>query len=99
MEIIDPRTITGADWPGLQVLVVFLWLVVIFNVSFAFAMLFGHAILPSLIATGHIPQRLRNLRPVLTLLALVALVASLFVVSNWVLGLLVVYNIYPKRLL
>ena len=96
MQPIDPRAITAADWPGFEALVTFLWLLVIFNVGFAGAMLFGHAVVPSLITTGHIPQRLGNFRPLLTVLGFLSLLVAFFVLFSWVSGLPVVYNIYPK---
>ena len=98
MEPIDPRAITGADWPGLQALVTFLWLFVIFNVGFAGAMLLGHAVVPSLIVTGHIPQRLGNFRPLLTILGFLSLLVALFFLFSWVFGIPIVYDVYPKRM-
>ena len=99
MEPIDPRVITGADWPGFQALVILLWLFVIFNVGFAGAMLLGHAVVPSLITTGHIPQRLGNFRPLLTILGFLSLLVALYVLFSWVSGMAVVYDVYPKRLI
>lgn len=99
MEFFDPKTITGADWPNISILVTFLWLVVIFNVGFAFAMLIGHAVIPSLIATGHIPSRFRNFSPLLTVAGFIALVVALLVVANWLFGLQAVYGVYPKQLI
>lgn len=99
MEFIDPRTITGADWPGIELLVYLLWGLVVINVSFAFSMLVAHAVIPSMVATGHIPSRVLSFRPLLTVLAFLFLVAALFIVSSWVFNLKAVYGVYPKALI
>lgn len=98
MEPIDPKTITGLDWPGFQALVTFLWLLVIFNVGFAGAMLFGQGVIPSLITTGHLPRGLGNYRPLLILLGFLSLAVAVFVLLSWFGSLPVVYEIYPTRL-
>lgn len=98
-EAFDPRTITGGDWSHISALVFFLWLVVIFNVSFAFAILFGHAVIPSLTATGHIPAVFHRIRPFFYVLGLIALGVSVVVIANWLIGMGTVYDIYPKRLI
>lgn len=99
MEYVDPRTITGQDWPGLQLLVYLLWGFVIFNVGFAFFMLFGHAIIPSLIATGHLPRRFHNIRPIIYVVGVGIFLAAVVLISSWVFNLTTVYQVYPKRLL
>ena len=98
-EAFDPRTITGGDWSKISALVFFLWLVVIFNVGFAFAMLFGHAVIPSLTATGHIPAVFHRIRPFFYVLGLISLGLAVVVIANWLFGLGAVYDIYPKRLI
>lgn len=99
MQPIDPRTITGADWPDISLLVTFLWVVVVFNIGFAFAMLIGHAVIPSMIATGHIPSRLHSLRPFLYAAGLAALLVVIFIVSNWVVRLPIIFDVYAKKLI
>ena len=95
----DPRTITGADWPGIEALVRFLWMVAILNVVLAFSMLLAHAVVPSFIATRQIPRVLRSIRPFLTVGALVAFAGTTFALLSWAGTLGVIYDIYPKRLI
>ena len=99
MEPIEPRAITGIDWSVLPWLVYALWGVVIFNVLFAGAMLLGHAVLPSLMATGHIQLRFQRVRPILYILGLGALLVSIIIVVSFVATLPIVYDLYPKRLI
>lgn len=96
--MIDPRTITSADWPSLANLVTLLWVMVVCNVGFATFLLLSHAVAPSLMATGHLKPALAKLRPVLYLAGFVCLAVTALAVLNWVGGLSVVYSIYPRRL-
>lgn len=96
---VDPRTIAGTDWPGIEALVQFLWIVAILNVVLAFCMLLAHAVVPSLIATVHIPRGLRSIRPFLTIGALVAFAGTTFALVSWLGQLGVIYYIYDKRLI
>lgn len=96
---IDPHTIVGADWPDIEALVRFLWMIAIFNVVLAFCMLLAHAVVPSFIATRQIPRGLRSIRPFLTIGALVAFAGTTFALLSWVGTLAVIYDIYPKRLI
>lgn len=96
---IDPHTIAGADWPDIEALVRFLWMIAIFNVVLAFCMLLAHAVVPSLINTVQIPRGLRSIRPFLTIGALVAFAGTTFALLSWVGTLDVIYDIYPKRLI
>lgn len=95
----DPRTITGADWPGIEALVRYLWMIAIFNVVLAFCMLLAHAVVPSLVASVQIPRGLRSIRPFLTIGALVAFAGTTFALLSWVGVLSVIYSIYDKRLI
>lgn len=96
----DPlRTITSADWQDLAFLVQLLWFLVILNVGVGFLMLLAHAVIPSMVATGHISRRLRSTRPILTLVALVLFAGTLFVLYNWVTYMATPYTIYPHRLI
>ncbi len=102
MEHVDPRAITGFDWPFIASLVNFptgLWGLVFFNYSFASLMLLAHVIIPSLVATGHIPVSLQRARPVLTVVGALCLVGSACVMVNFINTLPIIYDIFPERLL
>ena len=99
MEPIDPRAITGQDWVVLPSLVSFLWLLLIFNVGFAGSMLLAHIAIPSLIETTHLPAEMSKARPVLTVIGLLSLSASVFMVLSWLGVLPIIYDVYPKLLI
>ena len=50
----DPQYITGETWSEIGSWLKFLWLFLLFSVGFGFNFLMAHAIIPSLIVTGHI---------------------------------------------
>lgn len=82
----DPSFITSAEWSQVGTLLKFLWGFLLFVVAFALTMLLAHALLPSLLSSGHVPDelidRVRKGRPLLYLLGLTALViAALFMVA------------------
>ncbi|MBI4308343.1 MAG: hypothetical protein HY684_06010 [Chloroflexi bacterium] len=74
---IDPRAIFSADWSQLATVTFFLFAFVFFVVLFAFSLLLAHAVLPSLILTGHVAPRANGIRPVLYILAVVFFLAAL----------------------
>ena len=56
----DPEPLTKIDWTHLGTALHFVWLFVISVVGFASMMLLAHAVIPSLLNSGHIPEGLRN---------------------------------------
>lgn len=59
----DPAYITTQIWSDLSIVLRFLWLWVLFIVVFAGNMLVAHALIPSLVASEHLPSRMSRLRP------------------------------------
>ena len=88
----DPSYITHANWADLGNLLVFLWLLVLVVIGFAGSTLLAHGIIPSLTASGDLPdQGLLKLRPLLyagavLLLALVGVLMRLIIPQADVLG-------------
>jgi hypothetical protein len=58
----DPVYITSEDWRDIGNLLTFIWLILLFAIGFGFNFLMAHAIIPSLIGSGHLPQRLNKAR-------------------------------------
>tara|TARA_B100000029_G_C17526584_1_gene941844 strand:- start:170 stop:460 length:291 start_codon:yes stop_codon:yes gene_type:complete len=58
----DPQYITGETWSEIGSWLKFLWLFLLFSVGFGFNFLMAHAIIPSLIITGHIPSSINRFR-------------------------------------
>ena len=58
----DPNPLTQANWNQLALAAMMLFAFLFFMVNFAAAMLLGHAIIPSMVSSGHIPRFLEKAR-------------------------------------
>ncbi len=84
----DPAFVTNDIWHDISGMLRFLWVYVLFIIGFAFNLLIAHAIIPSLVGSGQVSERIEKLRPafylasaVLLVFALAALVTSLLQVD------------------
>ena len=57
----DPSRLTFVNWSDTSVILIFIWLFVISVIAFASAMLLAHAVIPSLLESGHVPEGMRSL--------------------------------------
>ena len=73
----DPAFVTNEIWHNISGMLRFLWVYVFFIIGFALNLLIAHAIIPSLVGSGQIPERIANLRPVFYLASGGALVFAL----------------------
>ena len=96
---IDPKTIDASQWSGFANLISFLWLIVVLNVTAGACMLMAHAVIPSFRHTVELPRSANSLRPVFTIVALLAFSGTLIVLVMWLGALGVSYDVYPKRLI
>ena len=74
----DPVAIGNAQWSEIGSLLVNLWLVVLSVVLLATNVLIGVNSIPSLLASGHIPESIGKIRPVFYALALFFFAAAVF---------------------
>jgi hypothetical protein len=59
-------------------------------------MLFAKAVIPSLVYTGHAPQRASRLQPLVFALAAVSGVSAIIFAILWISNLGVLYDIYDR---
>lgn len=78
----DPEFITSSDWQQLANLLHFFWFVLLAAIGFGGNFLMAHAIIPSLVGTGHIPQSFENTRKIFYGGAVFSLVLVVFFVSQ-----------------
>ena len=69
----DPNFVTRQDWADIGEFLLALLFVPGLMIVFAFSMLIAHALIPSLIKSGHIPEDLAKVRRVLYTVAFAAL--------------------------
>lgn len=93
----DPNMPTAQDWTLIEPLLVNLWLFVLFIVGFAGNLMLGHAVIPSLVWTHHIPQRASALRLPLYIISFLSFAIAIYIFYNFATHLDVVYQIYQKR--
>ena len=67
----NPAELGSYEWGEISKLLINLWIVVIFIVLFASNMLLGHNMIPSLVASQHIPRSFQKARPVFYVLAII----------------------------
>ncbi|MCI0438827.1 MAG: hypothetical protein L0177_06805 [Chloroflexi bacterium] len=73
----DPNAITPDIWANIGGVLSTLWLVVLSIVLFATCMLLGHNLLPSFIASGHVPEKYQRTRVGFYALAIIFFIAAL----------------------
>lgn len=75
----DPKALTSANWNDVHIWLTWLWTYIPLVLIFAITILTAHAIIPSLISTGHLPQSANRLRLPLTGFALLLLVGAVVI--------------------
>ena len=78
----DPGAISASDWLQIGKWLTRLWVYFFFIVAFAFTFLTAHAVIPSLVASGQLPQQAVKLRPLMYGGCLL-LLAGAGVFMNW----------------
>ena len=74
----EPAPLGAFHWSELGSMLFALWMVVIFIVLFAANMIMGHNLIPSFIASGHIPQSLQKARLFFYACAIICFAIALF---------------------
>lgn len=98
-DALVPQFISAADWSSLAALVGTLWLFALSTVVFAVNLLLGHAIIPSLAATGQLPPGVERLRLLFYLVAILALGADVLIVLRLGGQAGILQMIYPRSLI
>ena len=74
----DPKALSSANWNDIHLWLTYFWIYVPLVLTFAFTILTAHALIPSLINTGHIPTSVGRLRIPLTFFAALVFIAAAF---------------------
>ncbi len=94
----DPKALTTANWQDISAWLTFFWIYVPVVFTFAVTLLTAHAIIPSLIRTGHIPLGINKLRIPMTAFAAVLFVVAAALMVMIVITAQSVENIYDRYL-
>ncbi len=96
MTEIDPQSLTSADWDQVQTTLVYLWVLWLAVIAMALSLLVAHAIIPSLVTTGHLGSGFERVRPLFYVAAAGAAAISLFAFYGFVTESDVLRTIYTK---
>ena len=77
----DPKALTSANWQDIHLLLQWLWIFLPLIVTGAVTLVTAHALIPSLVITGHLPDNMLKLRIPLTGFAVVILAVAAVVIG------------------
>ena len=91
----DPKALTTVEWNNIHLFLQWIWIYFPLVVTFAITMLTAHALIPSLVITGHLPEAAQRLRVPLTGFAVLVFAAGVVImvlVINSALDVRQIYN-------
>ena len=92
----DPTALTSAEWNNIHLFLQWFWIYFPLVVTFAITMLTAHALIPSLVITGHLPESAQRLRLPLTGFAAMVFAAGVVILVLVVNTALDVRQIYDR---
>ncbi len=92
----DPAFVANPVWSDIGKLLMFLWVFLLLVIIFASNLLLAHVLIPSLIGTKHLPERLQKLRPPFYGVAILAFVGVVFVIIRVADLAHILEKVYPK---
>ena len=78
----DPAALYGPEWSDIGTLLSNLWIMVALVVFFATNMMVGHVLIPSLVASAHLPVAIQRVRPLFYGLAIASIVGAFVVLLD-----------------
>ncbi len=75
----DPKALTSVEWNNIHLFLQWFWIYLPIVITFAITMLTAHALIPSLVNTGHLPESTQRLRLPLTAFAALVFVAGVVI--------------------
>ena len=95
----DPKALTSANWNDIHVWLSWFWIYVPLVLTFALTMLTAHAVIPSLIITGHLPASASRWRAPLSGFAFLVFVAAVVIMVFVINSTLDVGNFWDRYLI
>ncbi len=95
----DPKALDSTDWNNIHLFLQWFWIYFPLVVVFAVTMLTAHALIPSAVSTGHLPQNIARLKWPLTALALAIAVVTVIILALGINQTLDVRNIWNRLLI
>ena len=95
----DPKALTSVEWENIHFFLQWFWIYLPIVITFAITMLTAHAIIPSLVNTGHLPESTQRLRLPLTAFAALVFVAGVVILVFGINATLDVRQVYDRFLI
>ena len=95
----DPKALTSVEWNNIHLFLQWFWIYLPIVVTFAITLLTAHALIPSLVNTGHLPESTQRLRMPLTGFAALVFVAGVVILVLGINATLDVGQIYNRWLI
>ncbi len=95
----DPKALDSTDWNNIHLFLQWFWIYFPLVVAFAVTMLTAYALIPSAVATGHLPASASKLKIPLTAVALVFAVAAIIMLILGINQTLDVRNFWDRLLI
>ena len=95
----DPKALTSVEWNNIHQFLQWFWIYFPIVVTFAVTMLTAHAIIPSLVITGHLPESTQRLRLPLTGFAALVFIAGVVILVLGINATLDVRQVWPRFLI
>lgn len=95
----DPKALTSVEWNNIHLYLQWFWIYFPIVVTFALTLLAAHAIIPSLVNTGQLPESMQRLRVPLTGFAALLFVAGVVILVLGINATLDVRQVYNRFLI
>ncbi len=95
----DPKALTSEDWNNIHLFLQWFWIYFPLIATFAITMLTAHALIPSAVTTGHLPEKANRLKLPLTAFAFLLLVAAIVILVLGINQTLDVRNFWDRLLI
>ena len=95
----DPKALTSTDWHNIHLFLQWFWIYFPLITTFAITMLTAYALIPSAVATGHLPSSAAKLKLPLTLFALLVLTGAIIMLILGINQTLDVRNVWDRLLM
>ena len=95
----DPKALTSVEWNNIHMFLQWFWIYFPIVVTFGLTLLVAHAVIPSMVSTGQLPESTQKLRVPLTGVAALLFVAGGIILSLGIYAQLDVKAIYDRLLI
>ena len=95
----DPNALTSVEWNNIHNFLMWFWIYFPIVVTFALTLLAAHAIIPSLVNTGQLPESAQRLRVPLTGFAVMLFAAGVVILVLGINATLDIRAVYDRFLI